>query len=191
MRRQILLAIVLGCTAGGAGAEESDSIQLRPRIAPNQSVVGTLPARTRPGVAANEQAAVAPNRLSISIAPYAGFSAHRSGGMPQGGAIVMISHRGSDVADNGSPYLFAAAGRQAVALNMQPGARGGGGPGWRTDQIGAFAGDIQVGLGWRRGEVRSSLGLIYRQIKGEHLIAGQRPRDDALAAFTVSIAPGP
>lgn len=185
MPRRFLLAILLGCSAGGANAqppmeaEAQDIIPLRPRISPNGSVVHTLPVAARRSTAVSEPPAAIPGRLAVSVAPYAGFSQPPVQGAPHIGAIVRLSRKGSDGVDDGRPYLFAAAGGQAVGL------------GWRADQIGAFAGDVQVGLGWRQGDVRSSLGLVYRQMKRAPLIPGRGARSDTLAALTVSIGPSP
>ena len=61
--------------------------------------------------------------------------------------------------------------------------------GWTTDPTGALVGDAQVGVGWRKGDMQSSFGVIHREVKGKHMVFGQQTRDDTVAAFTFSFRP--
>ena len=61
--------------------------------------------------------------------------------------------------------------------------------GWSTDTTGALVGDAQVGVGWRKGDMQSSFGVIHREVKGKHMIFGQKTHDDTVAAFTFSFRP--
>ncbi len=54
---------------------------------------------------------------------------------------------------------------------------------------GALVGDAQVGVGWRKGDLQSSFGVIHREVKGAHMVFGQQTRDDTVAAFTFSLKP--
>ena len=61
--------------------------------------------------------------------------------------------------------------------------------GWSTDNTGALVGDAQVGVGWRKGDMQSSFGVIHREVRGNHMIFGQDTRTDTVAAFSFSIRP--
>lgn len=96
---------------------------------------------------------------------------------------------GTSFGDRGRWYLFAAASGRAVGLNVLRGENGWDRAGWSTDASGALVGDAQVGVGWRKGDVQSSFGVIHREVKGRHMIFGQQTRDDTVAAFTFSLRP--
>ena len=146
--------------------------------------------------------------LDFEVAPHAGFGvSDRGRGAAEGGATLMVSPRtrgeramaqlrdlgvkdGESFGDAGRWYLFAAASGQAIGLNMTRSAQGGWDrAGWSTDTTGALVGDAQVGVGWRKGDMQSSLGVIHREVKGRHMIFGQQTRDDTVAAFTFSFRP--
>ena len=98
---------------------------------------------------------------------------------------------GESFGDAGRWYVFVAASGQAVGLNMMRGERGGWDrAGWSTDATSTLVGDAQVGVGWRKGDLQSSLGVIHREVKGDHMVFGQETRDDTVAAFTFSYRPG-
>ena len=97
---------------------------------------------------------------------------------------------GASYGSEGRWYLFAAASGQAVGLNMIHDGQGWDRAGWSTDNTGALVGDAQIGVGWRKGDMQSSFGVIHREVKGAHMIWAQDTRDDTVAAFTFSIRPG-
>ncbi|WP_293677569.1 lipid A-modifier LpxR family protein [uncultured Phenylobacterium sp.] len=149
----------------------------------------------------------ASEHFEFDIAPHAGFGVGARGGKAEGGATLIVGKRprgeqamarlremgvadGASYGDAGRFYVFAAASGQAIGLNMMRGAEGWGRAGWSTDATGALVGDAQVGVGWRKGDVQSSFGVIHREVKGRHMVFGQTTRDDTLAAFTFSIQPG-
>ena len=147
--------------------------------------------------------------LEFEVAPHAGFGVSERGrGQAEGGATLVVSPktRGERAmeqlrelglkdgraafGDTGRWYLFAAASGQAIGLNMLRGEGGGWDrAGWSADTTSALVGDAQVGVGWRKGDMQSSFGVIHREVKGKHMIFGQPTRDDTVAAFTFSFRP--
>jgi hypothetical protein len=145
------------------------------------------------------------DKLAFDIAPHAGFGVSNFGTQAEGGATLTVSKSrgeraleqlrdlgvkdGASFGDTGRWYLFAAASGRAVGMNMLRGENGWDRAGWSTDATGALVGDAQVGLGFRKGDVQSSFGVIHREVKGRHMIFGQQTRDDTVAAFTFSLRP--
>lgn len=143
--------------------------------------------------------------LEFDVAPHAGLGVGSRGGQAEGGAMLTVSKSreqqamdrlrdmgvedGAKLGDAGRWYLFAAASGRAVGLNMLRGENGWDRGGWTTDPTGALVGDVQLGVGWRKGDTQSSFGVIHREVKGKHMAFGQRTRDDTVAAFTFSFRP--
>lgn len=143
--------------------------------------------------------------LEFEVAPHAGLGVGASGTSAEGGAMLMVSKSreqqamerlrdmgvkdGSTLGDAGRWYLFAAASGRAVGLNMLRGERGWDQGGWTTDTTASLVGDAQVGVGWRKGDMQSSFGVIHREVKGRHMVFGQETRNDTVAAFTFSFRP--
>jgi hypothetical protein len=157
--------------------------------------------RNWPRVVAFESA-----RYDLDLTPHAGFGVGRSGGSAEAGAMITLGrksasqrvaeglgrlgfHEGAADGDNGRWYVFAAASGRAVGLSLarDPGAN------WnRTlDSSSALIGDAQVGVGWRKGAMQTSLGYIHRAVKGDHMIWGEQAQDDSMVAFSLSIKPKP
>lgn len=144
-------------------------------------------------------------KLEFDVAPHAGFGVSRFGTQAEGGATLTVSKSRTDQAmerlrdmgvkdgagfgDTGRWYLFAAASGRAVGMNVLRGEHGWDRAGWTTDATGGLVGDAQVGVGWRKGDVQSSFGVIHREVKGKHMVFGQHTRDDTVAAFTFSFRP--
>ena len=145
-------------------------------------------------------------RYDLDLTPHAGFGVGRSGGSAEAGAMITLGrksasqrvaeglgrlgfHEGARDGDNGRWYVFAAASGRAVGLSLarDPGAN------WnRTlDSSSALIGDAQVGVGWRKGAMQTSLGYIHRAVKGDHMIWGEQVQDDSMVAFSLSIKPKP
>ena len=145
------------------------------------------------------------DKLAFDIAPHAGFGVSSAGTRAEGGATLTVSKSrgqqameqlrdmgvkdGTSFGDRGRWYLFAAASGQAVGLNMLHGENGWDRAGWSMDSSGALVGDAQVGVGWRKGDLQSSFGVIHREVKGRHMVWGQQTRNDTVAAFTLSLRP--
>lgn len=143
--------------------------------------------------------------LEFDVAPHAGLGVGSAGGLAEGGAMLTVSKSreqqaldrlrdlgvadGASLGDRGRWYLFAAASGRAVGLNMLRGENGWDRAGWTTDPTGALVGDAQIGVGWRKGDMQSSFGVIHREVKGKHMVFGQKTHDDTVAAFTFSFRP--
>lgn len=144
-------------------------------------------------------------RFDIDLSPHAGLGVGTRGGSAEAGAELRLQSKddraakglkslgvkdGSMFGDKGRWYLFAAAGARAVGMNML---RGEGGDwnraGWTTDPAAAVIGDAHVGVGYRKGPLQTSFGLIHREVKGQHMVFGQETKEDTVAAFTFSIKP--
>lgn len=88
-------------------------------------------------------------------------------------------------------YLFAAADGRAVGMNI---ARDRDGDwsrqGWSSDPT-SVVGEAQVGVGWRKGAMQASFGLVQREIKSQGVrnVRNGKIEDEAVA-FTLSFKPG-
>jgi hypothetical protein len=158
--------------------------------------------RNWPRVVAIESA-----RYDIDLTPHAGFGLGSSGGSAEAGATLTLGRKtasqqvaaglgrlgfreGASDGDNGRWYVFAAASGRAVGLRLT--AREAGSNWSRTlDNSSALIGDAQLGVGWRKGAMQTSLGYIHRSVKGDHMIWGQQAQDDSMVAFSLSIKPKP
>lgn len=202
MRFGAHLAIALGLAAAaeGASAQSITADALRDAAFADRRFAVDL-VRIEP-----KAVSFASDKLAFEIAPHAAFRVSRFGGtQAEGGATLTVSKSrgeraleqlrdmgvkdGASFGDKGRWYLFAAASGQAVGLNMLRGEHGWDRAGWSMDTAGALVGDAQVGVGWRKGDLQSSFGVIHREVKGRHMVFGQQTRDDTVAAFTFSLRP--
>ena len=158
--------------------------------------------RNWPRVVAFESA-----RYDLDLTPHAGFGVGSSGGSAEAGAMITLGRKtasqqvaeglgrlgfreGASDGDNGRWYVFAAASGRAVGLSVA--AREAGSSWNRTlDNSSALIGDAQVGVGWRKGIMQTSLGYIHRTVKGDHMIWAEQAQDDSMVAFSLSIKPKP
>lgn len=89
-----------------------------------------------------------------------------------------------EVQRNGRWLLFASDDQQSVGLNLLRGRSGEmARMSWTTDKV-AAVGDMQAGIGWRKGAFQASLAFVDREIS----IYG-KSRDEQFVAFTISIKP--
>jgi hypothetical protein len=144
-------------------------------------------------------------KARVDLSPHAGLGMTSSGTSAEAGARVELSHRRDDAAvqrlkdlgvrdgaslgDGGRWYLYAAASGRAVGMNLMHGDGGWDRAGWTTDPTSTLISDAQLGVGWRKGIMQTSVGYVHREVKGSHMIFGQQTRDDSLLAFTLSIKP--
>ena len=144
--------------------------------------------------------------FGFDVSPHAGFGVGNQGGSAEAGAMVQVSKReslsetaaqrlkalglrdGARFGDRGRFYLFAAASGRAVGLNKLHTATGWD-RSWSQDATSTIVGDAQVGVGWRKGPMQTSLGYMHRQTKGQHMLYGVDPKDDDMVAFSLSIKP--
>lgn len=143
--------------------------------------------------------------LDVHLTPHTGVGVSNAGGQAEAGATLTVGQKRDDVAvdrlndlgvrdgaaygDQGRWYLFAAASGRAVGLNMLNNGDGWDRDGWTTDRASALIGDAHVGVGYRKGAMQTSFGYIHREIKGEHMIFGQKTKEDSMLAFSLSIKP--
>jgi len=143
--------------------------------------------------------------FGVDLTPHAGVGVTNIGGSAEAGATLRLTQRdasvsqrlhamgvkdGSSFGDRGRWYLFAAASGRAVGLNVLHGDNGWDRAGWTTDQTSTLIGDAQLGVGFRKGPMQTSLGYIHREVKGAHQLWGVENHDDSLVAFSLQIRPG-
>jgi hypothetical protein len=141
-------------------------------------------------------------QLAVDLSPHAGVSRSQAGDSAEAGATIELSKAdqageklqamgvkdGAAFGSRGRWYLFAAASGRAVGYNMLHGDNGWD-RGWSTDPTSKLVGDTQVGVGWRKGPMQTSVGYVHRKVKGAHIMYGIDPHDDDMVAFTLSVRP--
>ena len=142
--------------------------------------------------------------FGVDLTPHAGVGVSNLGGSAEAGATLRLMRRdgaaaerlralgvrdGSTFGERGRWYLFAAASGRAVGLNMLHNDTGWDRAGWTTDATSSLIGDAQVGVGWRKGAMQTSLGYIHREVKGQNRLWGLDTKADSLVAFSLSIRP--
>jgi hypothetical protein len=146
------------------------------------------------------------NRFGVDFTPHAGVGVTSTGGLAEAGATLQFRDRvdsvvksrlgamgvrdGSSLGGRGRWYLFAAASGRSVGLNMLRNDAGWDRAGWTTDQASTLVGDAQLGVGWRKGAMQTSLGFLHREMKNNHTIYGlDVPKSDSLVAFSFAVRP--
>jgi hypothetical protein len=146
------------------------------------------------------------NRFGVDFTPHAGVGVTSFGGLAEAGATVQFSQRvdkavaaglgrmgvrdGAKLYDQGRWYLFAAASGRAVGLNMLRSDAGWARAGWTTDPSSTLVGNAQVGVGWRKGPMQTSLGFVHREMKNNNTLYGlDVPKADSMVAFSFSVRP--
>jgi len=146
-------------------------------------------------------------KVGVDLTPHAGLGMTPYGTVAEAGARMEISQRMDDAAvaslgaigvrdgallgDKGRWYMFAAASGRAVGINMMRSDAGGWAKGgWTTDQSSTLVGDAQIGVGWRKGAMQTSLGVLHREAKAQHTYFGYTSRPDTVAGFTFAVRPG-
>lgn len=138
--------------------------------------------------------------LEVSLTPHIGLGAGSDGGSAEAGATLRIGNDlerlvpdGADAfGDRGRWYLYAAGSGRAVGYNFARTRDGDFERSGMSQDEGAFLGDASVGVAWRRGDVQSSFGVVYREIEAEGLRGGHGLDNDVtegLVAFQLSIKP--
>jgi hypothetical protein len=143
-----------------------------------------------------------PSGLEVSVTPHAGVGVGSRGGSAEAGATVRIGRdldklvpEGQDAfGERGRWYIYAAGSGRAVGYNFARNRDGDYARSGYSHDSGVFLGDAQLGVAWRRGDMQSSFGVIYREIEPEGLRVGSRSGIDTdvsegLIAFQLSIKP--
>ena len=124
--------------------------------------------------------------LEVTLTPHAGVGLTPLGPVAEAGATLSI---GSDVermvpegqevfGDRARWYLFAAGSGRAVGYNFARTRDGNYARSGYSHDSGAFLGDASIGVAYRRGDVHSSVGLVYREIEP----GGMRDMSDTIEA---------
>jgi hypothetical protein len=124
--------------------------------------------------------------LEVTLTPHAGVGLTPLGPVAEAGATLSI---GSDVdrmvpegqevfGDRARWYLFAAGSGRAVGYNFARTRDGNYARSGYSHDSGAFLGDASIGVAYRRGDVHSSVGLVYREIEP----GGMRDMSDGIEA---------
>lgn len=134
--------------------------------------------------------------LQIELTPHAGVGVTSEGGSAEAGATLRIGENltvrdGQSYGDTGRWYVFAAGTGRAVGMNFLPGENGGLTRAGMSHDAGAFIGDAQVGVAWRRGPLQASFGYVHREVEAEGMRGEGFDRDqtEGLVAFQLSIRP--
>jgi len=144
-------------------------------------------------------------KTQLDVSPHAAVGVTPRGGLAEAGARVELSKRIDDevvahldaigvsdgrmFGDKGRWYLFAAASGRAVGLNMLHTGAGWDRAGWTTDESSTLVGDAQVGVGWRKGPMQTSLGVLHREAKAQHAYFGYQSEADTMVAFSFAVRP--
>lgn len=139
--------------------------------------------------------------LEVSLTPHAGIGVGSGGGSAEAGATLKIGEGLERLAPDGHArfgerprwYLYAAGSGRAVGYNFARTRDGDYARSGYTNDRGSFLGDASVGVAYRRGDMQTSLGVVYREIdagKGLRGISGlDTDVDEGLIAFQLSIKP--
>ena len=143
-------------------------------------------------------------RYGVDLTPHAGLGFSNRGNSAEAGATLTFGrnsqslanaldhlgvHDGAALDQAGRWYVFAAASGRAMGLNVQKDEARGWDRSWSMDNASALVGDAQLGVGWRQGILQTSVGLIHREVKGDHAIWGQEFKTDSMVALSFSIKP--
>lgn len=139
--------------------------------------------------------------LEVSLTPHAGFGVGSEGGSAEAGATLKIGEGLERLAPDGHQrfgerprwYLYAAGSGRAVGYNFARTRDGDYARSGYTNDRGSFLGDASIGVAYRRGDVHTSLGVVYSEIdagKGLRGMSGlDTDVDEGLIAFQLSIKP--
>jgi Uncharacterized protein conserved in bacteria (DUF2219) len=145
--------------------------------------------------------------LGLNVSPHAAVGLDSTGGnTAEAGAMFRISSvksaiqdrlsamgvkNGSSYGDQGRWYVFAAVKGQAVGLNMMSSASGAlRQAGWSTDASSALVGDGQVGVGWRKGGMETTIGYVHRGVHVQNAPYGASDSfSEDLAAMSLTFHP--
>lgn len=138
--------------------------------------------------------------LEVTLIPHAGVGVGDSGGTAEAGATLRIGSSMDEVAPKGSErfgdrarwYVYAAGSGRAVGYNFARNRDGDYARSGMSHDSGSFLGDASIGVAYRKGDLQSSFGVVYREIEAEGLRGGEgfdRDVAEGLIAFQLSIKP--
>ena len=144
-----------------------------------------------------------PSGLEVSLTPHAGFGVGSDGGSAEAGATLKIGEGLDRLAPSGQQrfgqrarwFVYAAGSGRAVGYNFartRDGDYARSGVAQDRDR-GSFLGDASVGVAYRRGDIQTSIGVVYREIDAGKGLRGMNGLDtdvsEGLIAFQLSIRP--
>lgn len=139
--------------------------------------------------------------LEVSLTPHAGIGVGSQGGSAEAGATLKIGEGLDRLAPDGRErfgerprwYLYAAGSGRAVGYNFARTRDGDYARSGYSHDSGAFLGDASIGVAYRRGDVQSSFGLVYREIEAGKGLRGMdgldNDVDEGMIAFQLSFRP--
>lgn len=137
------------------------------------------------------------------VSPYVGVGVDTAGASAMAGAQVAYGpgadadrldrlgvQDGVRFGDKGRWYLFGAARGRAVGLNLSRDRQGALRNAGLSRDSTAVVGDAQVGVGWRKGPLQTSVSYLRRKFASSRSPASEElPRDEDVVAFSISIKP--
>lgn len=142
-----------------------------------------------------------PSGLEVSLTPHAGVGVGSEGRSAEAGVTLKIGEGLDRLAPDGQErfgerprwYLYAAGSGRAVGYNFARTRDGDFARSGYTQDRGAFLGDASIGVAYRRGDVQTSVGVVYREIDAGKNLRGMNgldtDLDEGLIAFQLSIKP--
>ena len=145
---------------------------------------------------------------NYDVAPYAGSTLGGRNGAPKAGAVLEIGpavksdkvaaqlkdigvRDGAEFGDKGRWYLFAAGSGRAVGLNVQRDPEGLLRNYGLSSDPAAAVGDIQAGVGFRKGPTQTSIGYVHREFRPTNAMQNiDFDNKDDMVALTFAIKPG-
>jgi len=138
--------------------------------------------------------------LEVTVTPHAGLALGSRGGSAEAGATVKIGRDLDNLVPDGVDrfgergrwYIYAAGSGRAVGYNFARTRDGDFARSGYSHDAGSFLGDASLGVAWRKGDMQSSFGLVYREVEIEGRRFGpgvDRDVDEGLVAFQLSIKP--
>ena len=138
--------------------------------------------------------------LEVSLTPHAGVGVGDEGGLAEAGATLKIGSGLARLVPKGTRefgersrwYLYAASSGRAVGYNFARNRDGDFTRSGVSQDRGTFLGDASIGIAMRRGDMQTSFGVVYREIKAKGMRGGEgidRDVSEGLIAFQFSIRP--
>lgn len=139
--------------------------------------------------------------LEVTLTPHAGLGVGTRGGTAEAGAILKIGPNIESLVPAGRAafgerarwYIYAAGSGRAVGYNFARTRDGDFARSGVSHDSSNFTGDASLGVAFRKGDMQSSIGLIYRELGPSDLRTGYGVDTDVsegVVAFQLSIKPG-
>ncbi|MFN3878555.1 MAG: lipid A-modifier LpxR family protein [Brevundimonas sp.] len=139
--------------------------------------------------------------LEVSLTPHAGLGVGSEGRSAEAGVTLKIGEGLDRLAPDGRErfgerprwYLYAAGSGRAVGYNFARTRDGHYARSGYTQDKGSFLGDASIGVAYRRGDLQTSVGVVYREIDAGKGLRGMNgldtDLDEGLVAFQLTLRP--